>query len=365
MLLETMKKNYNILVVNPGATSTKIAVYSGEKPRLKRNIPHPVSDLAAFERTIEQYDYRLSRVREILNEAGINLKSLDAIVGRGGLLRPLASGTYRVNVKMVEDLVERPAAEHASNLGAVIAYNLAEELNIPAYIVDPVVVDEFEDIARFSGHPSIERTSRLHALNMKAVGRRVASRSSRPYEDMTFIIVHLGSGFSITVHHKGRMIDSTNAMDDGPFSVERSGDLPVTQLVKFCYQYFEEGKSAEHVQTLLTRESGVFGYLKTKDLKEVQRRADGGDSVAEEVLDALAYQVAKAVGAMATVVHGRVDKIVITGGAAHSRRITSAVTRRVGYIAEVVIEPGEEELLAMVEGALRILRGAELPKEYS
>jgi len=360
-----MKKNYNILVVNPGATSTKIAVYSEENPIFEKNIPHPVSDLGAFERTIEQYDYRLSQLKESLNEAGVNKKSLDAIVGRGGLLRPLASGTYRVNAKMVEDLVERPAAEHASNLGAVIAYNMAKELNIPAYIVDPVVVDEFEDIARLSGNPSIERTSRLHALNMKAVGRRVASRSGKAYEDMTFVIVHLGSGFSITVHHKGRMIDSTNAMDDGPFSVERSGDLPVTQLVKFCYQYFTEGKSVEHVQTLLTRESGVFGYLKTKDLKEVEKRADGGESLAKTVLDALSYQVAKAVGAMATVVHGRVDKIVITGGAAHSERITSAIKKRVDYIAQVVIEPGEEELLAMAEGALRILRGAELSKEYS
>ncbi|MFC2165583.1 butyrate kinase [Acidobacteriota bacterium] len=360
-----MNTKYKILVVNPGATSTKIAVYSEENPLLEKNIPHPVSALLAFELAIEQYDYRLSLVRESLREAHVDPNSLDAIVGRGGLLKPLASGAYLINAKMVEDLIERPVADHASNLGAVIAYNLAKELKIPAYIVDPVVVDEFEDIARFSGHPSIERTSRLHALNMKAVGRRVASRLGKTYKDMTFIIVHLGSGFSITVHHRGRMIDSTNAMDDGPFSVERSGDLPVTQLVKFCYQHFAEGKSVGHVQKLLTSESGVFGYLKTKDLKEVERRAHDGESLAKTVLNALSYQVAKAVGAMATVVHGRVDKIVITGGAAHSEHITSAIRERIGYISHVIIEPGEEELLAMAEGALRILRGEEPPKDYS
>ena len=342
-----------------------MAVYSKENPLLEINIPHPVSDLVKFERTIEQYDYRLSLVRKSLKEGHIDPKSLDAIVGRGGLLKPLASGTYQVNARMVEDLIERPAADQASNLGAVIAYNLAKELNIPAYIVDPVVIDEFEDVARLSGHPSIQRTSRLHALNMKAVGRRVASRSGSDYGDMTFVIVHLGSGFSITAHHRGRMIDSTNALEDGPFSIERSGDLPVTQLVEFCYQHFSEGHSVEDVQKLLTRESGVYGYLKTKDLKEAERRANGGESWATTVLDALAYQVAKAVGAMATVVYGQVDKIVITGGAAHSERITSAIKERVEYIGQVVIEPGEEELLAMVEAALRILQGRELPRAYS
>jgi len=352
-----MNKDYKILVINPGATSTKIAVFWGENPLLEKNIPHPVADLVAFEHTIQQYDYRLSLVREVLHEAHVDPNSLDAIVGRGGLLKPLASGTYLVNAKMVEDLIERPAADHASNLGAVIAYNWAKELDIPAYIVDPVVVDEFEDLARLSGHPSIERTSRLHALNMKAIGRRVASRSDKVYEDLTFVIVHLGSGFSITLHHRGRMIDSTNAMDDGPFSVERSGDLPVTQLVEFCYKHFTEGKSVEHVQNILTRESGVFGYLRTKDLRMVERRAEGGNRLAKTVLEALAYQVAKAVGAMATVVHGQVDKIVLTGGAAHSEHITSAIKERVEYIAQAIVEPGEDELLAMAEGALRILRG--------
>ncbi len=360
-----LNKEHKILVVNPGATSTKVAVFLEETPLLEKNIPHPVANLAAFESTAEQYDYRLSLVREALNEAHVDPKSLDAIVGRGGLLKPLSSGTYLVNAKMVEDLIERPAVDHASNLGAVIAYNLAKEDDIPAYIVDPVVVDEFEDIARLSGHPSIERTSRLHALNMKAVGRRVASKSGLTYEDMTLVIVHLGSGFSITVHHRGRMIDSTNALDDGPFSIERSGDLSVIQLVKFCYQHFAEGHSVEQVQKLLTRDSGVFGYLKTKDLQEAEKRIQGGDCFAKTVLDALTYQVSKAVGAMATVVHGQIDKIVITGGAAHSERITSGIKKRVKYIAPVVVEPGEEELLAMAEGALRILRGVELPKEYS
>lgn len=360
-----MNGDYKVLAINPGATSTKIAVYAGETPLLKKNIPHSTSDLAAFENTAEQFNYRLSLIKGALSDAQIEPTSLGAIVGRGGLLKPLASGTYLVNAKMVEDLMERPAADHASNLGAVIAYNMANKLNIPAFIVDPVVVDEYEDIARLSGHPSIVRTSRLHALNMKAVGRRVACRLGKTYEEMIFVIAHLGSGFSITVHDRGQMIDSTNALEEGPFSIERSGDLPVTQLIEFCHRQFQDGKSIEHVQKILTRESGVYGYLGTKDLRKAERRAEGGDSLADGVLDAMAYQVSKAVGAMATVVRGKVNRIILTGGVAHSKRITTSIKEKVEYIAPVSVEPGEGELLAMVEGALMVLRGIVTAKNYS
>ncbi|MDK2882104.1 MAG: butyrate kinase [Bacillota bacterium] len=353
-----------ILAINPGSTSTKIAVFAGERPVLERKVEHRPEDLKGFKKATDQYEYRLRFLREALAAAGIDLKTLAAVVGRGGVLKPLAGGTYRVNAKMVDDLINRPGADHASNLGAVIAYYLAEDLGIPAFIVDPVVVDEYEDVARISGHPAIERLSRSHALNMKAVARKVAADLGRTYQDVTLVVAHLGSGFSVSVHRGGRMIDTTNANDEGPFSIERAGDLPTTQLVAFCYEKFQQGLNVKDVQDILTKESGLFAYLGTKDLREAERRASGGDARAALVLDAMIYQVAKAIGAMATVVEGKVDRVVLTGGVAHSERITSGIRRRVEFIAPVVVVPGEEELPALARGALRVLRGEEPAKEY-
>lgn len=359
-----MREDLLVLAINPGSTSTKIAVFAGDKPVLEKKVEHRPEELRGFKKATDQYEYRLALLRLALEEAGIDLKALSAVVGRGGVLKPLAGGTYRVNAQMVDDLINRPGADHASNLGAIIAYHLGQDLGIPAFIVDPVVVDEYEDVARISGHPAIERQSRSHALNMKAVARKVAKDMGRSYQEVTLIIAHLGSGFSVSVHRQGRMIDTTNANDEGPFSIERAGDLPVTQLVAFCREQFDRGLSVAEVQALLTKESGLYAYLGTKDLREAERRAAAGDARADLVLEALVYQVAKAIGAMATVVDGRVDRVVLTGGVAYSERITSGIRRRVEFIAPVVVVPGEEELPALAQGALRVLRGEEEAREY-
>ena len=360
-----MHKNFKVLAINPGSTTTKIGLFSGETSLFEKNITHSVSDLKKYERTIDQYEFRLALISKAVEVSGLIWETLDAVVGRGGLLKPLESGTYRITPEMLHDLIERPAADHASNLGPGLAFHFARRLNIPAYTVDPVVVDEMDEVARLSGHPDMRRSSRLHALNMKAVARRISKQLGKIYSETTLVTAHLGSGFSIAIHHKGRMIDTTNAMDDGPFSVERAGELPLTQVVDFCWDHFRRGMSAEDVRRILTRESGVFGYLGTKDIRQAERRASEGDNLANLVLQALVYQVAKAIGAMATVVEGNVDGIIITGGVANSEYIASAIEKRVKSIAPVFIEPGEKELLALAQGALRVLCGEEVAKDYT
>ncbi len=359
-----LPQDFRVLTINPGSTTTKIAVFDGDKLRLEKKVEHKAEDLKGFGKATEQYEYRLNLIRAALAEAGIGLESLAAVVGRGGLLKPLPGGTFRVNEQMVDDLLHRPAADHASNLGAVIAYHLGQDLGIPAFIVDPVVVDEYEDVARISGYSAIERQSRSHALNMKAVAHKVARDLGRPYRDLRLVVAHLGSGFSISVHIGGRMVDTTNPNDEGPFSIERGGELPVTQLVPFVWEKFQAGWSLDRLQALLIRESGLYAYLGTKDLREAERRAHEGDAKADLVLQALAYQVAKGIGAMATVAEGRLDRIILTGGVAHSKRVTGDISRRVEFLAPVVIVPGEEELPALAQGALRVLRQEEEAKEY-
>lgn len=359
-----MPKDFRVLTINPGSTTTKIAVFDGDKLVLEKKVEHKADDLKGFEKATDQYEYRLNPIRDALAEAGIGAESLAAVVGRGGLLKPLPGGTFRVNERMVDDLLHRPAADHASNLGAVIAYHLSRDLDIPAFIVDPVVVDEYDEVARISGHPAIERQSRSHALNMKAVAHKVARDLGRTYRDVRLVVAHLGSGFSVSVHIGGRMVDTTNANDEGPFSIERGGDLPVTQLVPFVWEKFKAGWTLDRLQAMLIRESGLYAYLGTKDLREAERRADDGDAKAELVLQAMAYQVAKAIGAMAAVAEGEIDRIVLTGGVANSKRITQAICKRVEFLAPIVIIPGEEELPALAQGALRVLRGEEEAKEY-
>lgn len=359
-----MPQEFRILAINPGSTTTKIAVFDEDKSVLEKKVEHQAESLQGFKKATDQYEYRLDLVKAALAEAGISLQSLSAVVGRGGLLKPLPGGTFRVNEQMVDDLLHRPAADHASNLGAVIAYHLAQDLDIPAFIVDPVVVDEYEDVARISGHPALERQSRAHALNMKAVAHKVAQDLGRPYRDLRLVVAHLGSGFSVSVHIDGRMVDTTNPNDEGPFSIERGGDLPVTQLVPFVWAQFQSGWSLEQLQSMLIRESGLYAYLGTKDLREAERRAEDGDATAELVLQAMAYQVAKAIGAMATVAEGKLDCIILTGGVANSKRVTKDIAKLVEFIAPIVIVPGEEELPALAQGALRVLRGQEEAKEY-
>ena len=354
-------QQYRILVINPGATSTKIAVYDGETLRFKKNVEHSAQELRDFPRVFEQYQYRLAMIMQSLKEEGFELATFAAVAGRGGLLKPLAGGTYRVNGQMVADLKKAERGEHASNLGAVIAYDLAEQLGIPAFIVDPVSVDEMEPVARISGLPDLERTSLSHALNMKAVARKVAKEMGKKYEEVNFVVAHLGTGVSVTPHKRGRMVDVNNAKEEGPFSPDRCGGLPAGQLVKLCYS----GKyTYEEMREKLTSKGGFYAYLGTTDLREVEKMADQGHELANLLLDALAYQVAKEIGAMAAVLAGDVDRIIITGGIAHSVRIVDDIIKRVKFIAPVVVIPGEEELESLALGALRVLRGEEEAKEY-
>lgn len=351
-----------ILAINPGATSTKIAVYEEEALLFKKSVEHSVQDLERFSRVFDQYQYRLDLVLEALKNENVNLETLAAIVGRGGLLKPLAGGTYSVNEKMVEDLKKAEGGEHASNLGAVMASNLANKLNVPAFIVDPVSVDEMEPVARISGLADIQRISLSHALNMKAVARKVAKEMGKKYEEVNFVVVHLGTGVSVTPHKNGKMIDVNNAKAEGPFSPDRCGGLPADQLVKLCFS----GKySFDELKEMLSSKGGFYSYFGTKDAREVEAMALEGNEQANIVLDALAYQVSKEIGAMAAVLEGNVDRIILTGGIAYSKRIVEDIIRRVKFIAPVEIIPGEEELESLAFGALRVIRGEEVAAIYN
>jgi butyrate kinase len=354
---------FKLLVINPGSTSTKIAVYEDEAPIFKKSVNHPVEDLKPFARIFDQFDYRFGLIRSALEEAGISLSDLSAAVGRGGLLKPMPSGTYRVDERMMRDLREAPRGEHASNLGGALALRFAREAGpeVPAFIVDPVSVDEFEPVARISGSPEIERPSFLHALNHKAVARRVAAGMGRRYEEVNLVVAHMGSGVSVGAHKRGRVVDVNEARQEGPFSAERAGGVPAMLLVDLCYS----GKyTHQQMRDNLARNWGLGGYLGTKDLREVEARIAGGDRFAELILDALAYQVAQEIGAKAAVLKGQVDRIVLTGGMAHSENLVGRIRERVAFLAPIEVVPGEEEMEALAQGALRVLRGEEEPKAY-
>lgn len=350
-----------VLVINPGSTSTKIAAYENETCVWKEGIDHPANELQRFTRVGDQYEYRIASVLNVLDKKGAALEIFNAIAGRGGLLNPLVGGTYLVDNDLVQILQDAPGGDHASNLGGIIAYHLAQKIQVPAYIVDPVAVDEMEPLARLSGLPELPRLSQSHALNMKAVARKVARRMGNAYQDVNLIVAHLGGGISVAPHLKGRMIDVNNANNEGPFSVERCGTLPAYQLVKLCYS----GKYSEtEMLTKILKEGGMFAYLQTKDARFVEKRMKEGDSMAKLVLEGLCYQVAKEIGAMATVLAGEVDRIVLTGGLAHSEFITREISRRVSFIAAVEVVPGEEEMEALALGALRVLLGEEQALVY-
>ncbi|SHK70620.1 butyrate kinase [Desulforamulus aeronauticus] len=350
-----------IFVINPGSTSTKIAAFQNEQVLWKEVIDHPDQDICSFAKIADQYRYRMEAIITVLKEKAYQLEQFHAIVGRGGLLKPMPGGTYLVDEYLVNESHNAPGGEHASNLGAVIAYHLAQSVNIPSYIVDPVAVDEMEPVARLSGHPELPRISLSHALNMKAVARKVARDLGKSYEDMNFLIAHLGGGISVTPHRRGQMIDVNNANHEGPFSPERCGTLPSAQLIKLCYA----GKYTEkEMLTKVLKEGGLYAYLRTKDAREAEKRMTEGDAQARLVLEAMCYQVAKEIGAMSTVLAGQVDRIVLTGGLAHSQFITEEITRRVSFIAPVTLVPGEEEMEALALGALRVLKKEETAKIY-
>ncbi len=350
-----------ILAINPGATSTKIAVFDGEQLVLEERVEHQGPELRQYERVFDQYEYRLGLVRGALVNAGMALETIDAVVGRGGLLRPLAGGAYAVNQAMLDDLRSAARGEHASNLGAALADGIARPLGIPALIVDPVSIDEFAPEARLSGLPELPRVSLWHALNSKAVARRVAAELGRRYEEVNLVVAHLGSGVSVSPHRQGQVIDVNNALEEGPFSPDRAGGLPAHLLVKLCFS----GKfTQQQLLNYMTKEGGMNAYLGTKDIREAERRAAEGDEFADLVLKAMAYQVAKEIGAMAAALAGKVDRVVLTGGMAYSSRMVADIMERVRFIAPVVVIPGEEELSSLAAGALRVLRGEEMAKEY-
>jgi butyrate kinase len=351
-----------ILAINPGSTSTKIAVFDDESSVLEKTIRHSSEELKDFKNIIEQYDFRVKVIENVLKENGFKLEDFDAFVGRGGLLHPIESGTYRVNEAMLEDLKECKYGEHASNLGAIIAYNLATKVNKPAYIVDPVVVDEMEPLARYSGLKGIERKSIWHALNQKAVARRAAKDLHKKYDEVNLIVVHLGGGISVAAHKKGRTVDVNNALNgDGPFAPERAGGLPTISLVDLCMS----GKyTYEEMKKLLAGKGGLVSHLGTNNAIEVEERIEKGDEYAKLVYEAMAYQVAKTVGEMAAVLKGEVDAIILTGGLARSKMLTEWIKERTSFIAPVLLYPGEDEMRALAEGALRVLKGEEKEKIY-
>ncbi len=352
------------LIINPGSTSTKIAVFENEENVFQKNLKHSREELASFKSVAEQDFFRRDAILREVIEAGYDINSFHAIIGRGGLVRPIISGIYEVNNAMRQDLIHPVMGEHACNLGGLIADDIAKSIGsgVKAYIADPGVVDEMHDIARFSGHPKFERVSIFHALNQKAIARTYAKEIGKPYEDLNLIVAHLGGGISVGAHLKGRVVDTNNALDgDGPFSPERSGSLPVGQLAKYC---FSGEATLKDVKKIIKGEGGFVAYLGTNDAYEVEMRCKDGDAKAQQVFDAMAYQVAKEIGALATVLKGKVDGILITGGIAHSKRFVAFIEDMTSFIAPIKVYPGEDEMGALAGNGLMVLRNEIEPKIY-
>lgn len=354
---------YRVLVINPGSTSTKIAVFDDETESVRVTLRHSESELSAFSTIAGQHEYREGFVLKFLAENNIPLESLNAIVGRGGVLKPVPGGTYKVNQEMCDFLKLAKRGEHASSLGALIAKPIADKVGIPAFIVDPVVVDELETEARYAGHPLFERISIFHALNQKAVARNIAKKLNKKYENCNFIVAHLGGGTSVAAHKNGKIVDVNNALDgDGPFSAERSGGLPSSQLVEMCFS----GKyTHQEIKKMLKGKGGIVAYLGTNDMIEVEKRIDNKDEKALEVFNAMCYQVAKEIGGLATVLEGNVDRIIVTGGVAYDKRLIDYIRSKTSFIAELEVVPGEEEMKALALGGLRVLRNEEKAKEFN
>lgn len=354
--------NFKLLTINPGSTSTKIAVFENDKLMFEETLRHDVDELCKFDTIFDQYEFRKDIILKALEKNKVDISSLDGVVGRGGLLKPIEGGTYEVNDKMLEDLKIGVQGEHASNLGGILAYEIAKGVSCKSFIVDPVVVDELQDVARISGLKEIERKSIFHALNQMAVSRRYAKSIGKNYDDLNIIVAHLGGGVSVGAHKKGRVIDVNNALDgDGPFSPERAGGLPIGDIIKLCYS----GKYTQaQIKKMIKGNGGLVSYLETNDAREVGSRIDDGDEYAKLIYYAMAYQVAKEIGACSAVLRGKVDAVILTGGVAYDEKFTGWIEEMVGFIAKVIIYPGEDELEALAEGGLRVLRGEEEAKIY-
>lgn len=354
---------YRVLAINPGSTSTKLALYDDGLPAATATVRHSADELARFHHVFDQYPLRRAVVLKWLAEQGVDPRSLAAAVGRGGIVRPIPGGTYRVGPRMLADLKAAEHGEHAANLGAPLAWEVAQAAGgIPALIVDPVVVDEMEPVARLSGLPEIPRRSLFHALNQKAVARRCARDLGRTYEQVNLVVVHLGGGVTVGAHRCGRVIDVANGLDgDGPMAPERAGGLPVVSLVHLCFSWVH---TLPELSRLLVGGGGMMAHLGTQDARAVEERVLAGDAEARRVYQALAYQVAKEVGRCAVALRGRVDRVVLTGGLAHSELLTGWIRAQVEWAAPVALYPGEDEMQALAEGALRVLSGEEQAREY-
>lgn len=356
-------ENLRILAINPGSTSTKIAVFMNGKSIFLKTIRHSAEELEKFEKITDQFEFRKEIILKELIDAEIVIDKIRVVVGRGGLVKPIESGIYEVNDAMIEDLKFSPLGEHASNLGGLIANDIAKSLSdAKAYITDPVVVDELQDVARIAGHPEFKRVSIFHALNQKAIGRTYAKSINKKYEDINVIIAHLGGGISVGAHKKGRVIDVNNALNgEGPYSPERCGTLPAFQLAQLCFS----GKyTLAEIQKLITGKGGLVALVGTNDAQTVEHRAKDGDAEAKLVQDAMSYQVAKEIGACATVLKGEVDAIILTGGIAHNPYLVNYVKEMVSFIAQVVVYPGEDEMKALAMNGYMVLKGEIEAKEY-
>jgi len=354
---------FRILVINPGSTSTKLAIFEDEECKVSQTIYHEASELSKYAHLFDQYDFRKKALLEFLEKSGYKPNDFSAVAGRGGLIRPIPSGTYEVDETMLEELRQAKYGEHASNLGAVLAHEIAKLAGVKAYIVDPVVLDEMWDVAILSGHPELERKSIFHALNQKAMARRAAAELGKRYEDVNLIVVHMGGGISIGAHMKGRVVDVNNALDgDGPFTPERSGTLPLTQLIDLCFS----GKyTKEWVLKRIKGNGGLMAYLGTNSAVAVQERISKGDREAELVYRAKAFKIAKWIGKMAAVLNGDVDAIVLTGGIAYDQLyMVPWLKEYVSFIAPVLVYPGGDEERALALGVLRVLKGEERSKNY-
>lgn len=351
-----------ILVINPGSTSTKIAVYDMDKELFSKSIEHSKEELAPFKKISDQLEFRKETILKALKEAGFDLSEFACISARGGNIHPVPSGTYIVNEKMVQDMLSLKYGAHPSNLGAPIAYELARQYNIPAFIVDPVVVDEMEMVNKITGLKGILRQAKDHPLNQKAVSREVAKSLGKKYEECNFVVAHLGGGISVAAHRKGRIIDVNNALNgDGPFSPERAGDLPNVSVVEMC---FSGNYTKEEILKMLAGNGGFVSHLGTNSLKEVLSRIEQGDEYAKLVYDAMVLQISKWIGIMAVVLKGEVDGVILTGGMAKSEKLVNDIKEYVKFIAPVYTVPGEFEMKALMEGALRVLKGEEEAKTY-
>lgn len=352
---------YKILIINPGSTSTKIVVYEDETQVMEETLRHSTEEIAQYATIYDQKDFRKDVIISVLKEKGVDLNDIDVVVGRGGLLKPIPGGTYETTPELLEDLKIGKQGQHASNLGGILAKEIASEINVPSYIVDPVVVDELQDVARLSGHPEMPRISIFHALNQKAVAKRYAKETGKAYEDLNLIVVHMGGGVSVGAHKNGKVIDVANALDgDGPFSPERAGGLPSGALMKLCFS----GKYTQaEIGKMINGNGGFNAYVGTNDMRDLVKMAET-DANAKLVRDAFHYQLVKEIGAMAVVLGGKVDQIILTGGIAYNAITQDTIKEAVEWIAPVTVYPGEDELLALAQGAIRVISGEEEAMKY-